>query len=90
MGSYCSAGPKKWLSDDRNNAALSKEDMEWTQTDWHPRTIATGWKYWAIVLPKNIIGQMNMDYIIKRAAAEGLTVRPFTDPDEAMEWLENQ
>jgi hypothetical protein len=83
-------GAKKWLSDDRNNAAMSKEDMAWTETDWYPRTIAAGWKFWAIVLPKNIIGKMNMDYIIKRAAAEGLTIRPFTDPDEAMEWLESQ
>ncbi len=48
----------KWLSDDRSYAAVSKEDIEWGMTVWAPRAIGAGWRHWAIVLPKSLIGQM--------------------------------
>ena len=83
-------GAHKWLSDDRNNSALPTEDTNWAQSNWAPRVIAAGWKYWAIVLPQKVIGQMNMQRFIEDNAGLGLTMQAFTDPDEALKWLESQ
>ncbi len=59
-------GAKKWLSDDHNNNALTPADEKWSRTDWFPRVRAAGWKYWAIVLPVKVLGQMNMQSFKRR------------------------
>jgi hypothetical protein len=83
-------GAQKWLSDDRKNSALPKEDVEWAETDWFPRTKKAGWKYWALVLPEQVIGQMNMKRFVRDYSEQGVTVQVFSDPAEAMIWLEKQ
>jgi hypothetical protein len=81
---------QKWLSDDRKNSVMGKEDMDWGATVWRPRVIKGGWKYWALVLPEKAIGQLNMKQIIKQYADTGVTVQVFENPDEALKWLEDQ
>ncbi len=83
-------GATKWLSDDRKNCALPKSDLEWAHTDWFPRTQAAGWKYWALVQPENIIGQLNMEREVKINSERGVVTKVFSDPAEAMAWLEKQ
>jgi hypothetical protein len=80
----------KWLSDDRENSALPKEDTNWSVTDWFPRVVKAGWKYWAIVLPKKIVGQMNMNQFIEEYSKKGVITKIFSDPTDAMTWLEKQ
>ena len=82
-------GAQKWLSDNRNRGALLPEDMEWTQTDWFPRTVQVGWKYWALVMPEKIVGKMNMRQAVQAYTEKGIIVEVFADPDEAMSWLES-
>jgi len=84
------SGAKKWLSDDRNNNALPSKDAEWTSTVWLPNTAKAGWKYWALVQPEKITGQMNMKKHANLTADAGVIVKVFNNPDEAMKWLENQ
>ncbi len=79
----------KWLSDDRLNSVLRKEDMDWGAANWFPQTIKGGWKYWAIVQPEKVIAQMNMEQLAKNYGSMGLTVKFFSDPDAAMKWLES-
>ncbi len=81
---------QKWLSDDRNNSALPADDMEWAQSIWFPRVVQAGWKYWAIVLPEKIIGQLNMKRLIQQYSEAGVTAKIFDIPEEAMKWLEKQ
>ena len=81
---------KKWLSDDRKNSVIVKEDMNWGATVWRPRVIKAGWKYWALVFPEKAIGQLNMKQIIKEYADTGVTAQIFNNPDEALTWLEAQ
>ena len=83
-------GAQKWLSDNRKNTALSKEDTDWGKTDWFPRTVEAGWKYWAIVQPEQVLGKMNMKRLAKTYSEQGVTTEFFSDPDEAMAWLEKQ
>ncbi len=80
---------QKWLSDDRGNPVLKKEDLEWGQVNWFPQTVKAGWKYWAIVQPKGTIGKATMDALAKQYAQGGVVARFFSDPDEAMQWLES-
>ncbi len=42
----------KWLSDDRENSALKKEDIQWSQKYWEKRILDAGWKHWALIMPK--------------------------------------
>ncbi len=81
---------RKWLSDDRANTVLSKEDADWGQTNWFPQTLAAGWKYWAIVQPEKVLAQAGMERLVAQYSALGVTAKFFTDPDEAMKWLESQ
>ena len=81
----------KWLSDDRNTSALPKEDFEWSTTIWRPRAIAAGWRYWALVLPEKVTGQMTFRKILDEFYGDSpVTYELFNDPDEAMTWLKAQ
>jgi hypothetical protein len=80
---------QKWLSDDRANSALPADDSAWGVNDWFPRVFEAGWKYWAIVMPDKLVGQMNMKRFIDLYAEKGLTIQIFDDADEAMKWLES-
>jgi hypothetical protein len=80
----------KWLSDDRNNMGLSPEDSEWGHNDWFPRMVAAGWKYWAMVVPVDTMARMNLTQFIDSFSAQGIRVHVFTDPKDALIWLENK
>ena len=77
----------KWLSDDRSNGALVPEDSAWTARHWVPRAKAAGWRHWSIVQPAKIIGQLSMERVLRGYTNQGINVRMFGDPDEAMRWL---
>jgi hypothetical protein len=79
----------KWLSDDRKNCALSKEDTDWAMQDWFPRVHKAGWKYWAVVLPNHVVGQMNMKRFVDTYSTRGIVAMVFDDPTDAMKWLEH-
>ncbi len=77
----------KWLSDDRSNSALKKEDVEWGQKNWENRILEKGWEYWALVMPEKTVGKMNMQKIVERYKSKGVEVKIFSDVDEGFEWL---
>jgi hypothetical protein len=77
----------KWLSDDRGNGPLKPADADWALHEWAPRVMRAGWKFWAVVMPEKVLGQMNMKRWIETYAAQGVTVKAFSDPGEAMAWL---
>jgi len=81
---------EKWLSDDRNTIGASKEEYQWGVDFWFPKTVKAGWKHWAIVQPKHVIAQLNMEKVVKDYKAQGINARFFADIDEAMNWLEIQ
>ncbi len=77
----------KWLSDDRNGAALSPEDMEWGRAFWEPRMFKTGWKCWAILMPNKILGKMTLQRVVEEFKTAGVTIEIFDDLQEAFTWL---
>jgi hypothetical protein len=80
----------KWLSDDRATGAVPQDDEEWAAKIWFPQTKAAGWKHWAIVPPRKVIGQIKIERVGKEYSEHGINTRLFDDPDEAMRWLEAQ
>jgi hypothetical protein len=79
----------KWYSDDRKNGPLSTADSEWCKTVWFPTALKAGWKTWAIVLPEMVIGQMNMQRFVDEYQKQGVETRVFSNPQQAMSWLES-
>lgn len=77
----------KWLSDDRKNGALSDDDSTWAKTDWFPRVLGAGWKFWALVVPEDIMARMNLVQFVSPYMEMGLMVRVFTKPEDALGWL---
>ena len=80
----------KWLSDDRSNSVLRPEDVEWSHQHWFPQTALAGWKFWAIVRPDKMVGQVTMKNLAATYAKYGIASKSFTDPKDAMWWLESQ
>jgi hypothetical protein len=77
----------KWLSDDRLSGIIAPEDNEWGDVVWAPRVVKAGLKYWAIVVPKNAVGSMQMQRIANEYRKRGVTVNAFADLDTALAWL---
>jgi hypothetical protein len=80
----------KWLSDDRGNSVLPDDDAQWAQTVWFPAVKAAGWKHWAVVMPEKALGKLNMRQWISLYASMGINSQVFSDPEEALSWLEKQ
>jgi hypothetical protein len=83
-------GVTKWLSDDRLNGPLPQEDAEWGFNDWNRRAISYGWKYWALVVPKEVKAAGSMIPVIENLYELGLRTQVFTDLDTAFAWLDKQ
>jgi hypothetical protein len=77
----------KWLSDHSEGTVVRTDDLEWARSTWNPRVVGAGLKYWGIVPPRQVIGQMQMSQIVSEAEALGLTIRTFTNDAAARAWL---
>lgn len=80
-------GATKWLSDNREIEGHTEEETNWINHDWLPRAIDVGWKYWALVVPHTIMARLNMNEFVQSFFDRGIRVMVFTDPGEAMGWL---
>lgn len=80
----------KWLSDDRNYPAMTEDDAKWAQEVWFPAVKAAGWKYWAIVEPQKVIGQLDLKAFSEKYKALGIDVKIFPTPEEAIQWLDTK
>ncbi|MBN2529968.1 MAG: hypothetical protein JXR76_26495 [Deltaproteobacteria bacterium] len=77
----------KWLSDDRKNSAIPVADREWTMQNWVPRIAKMGWKYWAIIVPKSVIGKMNLEWFAGEIGIKDLTIKMFSEIEDGMNWI---
>jgi hypothetical protein len=79
----------KWLSDNRGLPTYKAEDIEWINTDWFPRMLKAGWKYWALVEPKTNVGLLVMKKF-QFYVDQGIELEVFTTVEEALEWLKTR
>lgn len=80
-------GASKWLSDDRLNGPVSDEDREWSFQNWNLPTIQAGWKYWALVVPNELIAAGSLTPVIEKLYEYGLRMMTFSTVEAALEWL---
>lgn len=79
----------KWLSDDRKNGPLPPEQYEWLEsTKWSLRTIQFGWKYWANVVPENLVAAGTLTPLIDELYQHGLRMNVFASMEAAQKWLD--
>ncbi len=78
----------KWLSDDRKNDPLTQAGNEWSFTDWQPRTLKAGWKYWAAVVPQDLVAAGTLMPVIEELFKLGLRMMVFTNVEDAIVWLD--
>ncbi len=79
----------KWLSDDRKTGPMSPEFIQWGATEFNPRAIAAGWKYWANVVPEQVATAANIFTIMQGVFEMGLRMMVFTDTEKAVQWLDS-
>lgn len=78
----------KQLNNIENMAVLSKENQEYAENVWFPKAVKTGLKFFAFVVPKQILGQLSMQKVNKNAEREGaIQIKYFDNQDEALNWL---
>ena len=71
---------RKWLSDDRGQWVLAKEDVDWSEAHWAPQTAKSGWKYWAIVRAEKVLAKIAMEQLVAKYGKLGVKAQFFTDP----------
>ncbi len=81
-------GLAKWVSDDRKNGPMSEEDREWGSVNINQRSIEAGWKYWALVVPKEVVAAGAMIPTMEAMHKLGLRMAVFSEVEAAFEWLE--
>ncbi|MCB2213088.1 hypothetical protein KQI52_13320 [bacterium] len=77
----------KWLSDNRYLKPYQQADVDWINTDWFPRMMDIGWKYWGIVEPVSIMGNLSMRSFINLYRDQGLVLNVFDSIKEGRAWL---
>jgi len=77
----------KWVSDDRLNTAFSEDDIRYSCEDWGPRCAKFGWKYWALIVPQEVVARGTMVPIIEAFYSFGVRIAVFTDLDSAFSWI---
>lgn len=82
-------GATKWLSDDRRNGPLTAEDIEWSVNEWQAPTIGAGWKYWAVVVPEELVAAGSLTSTINSLFEKGLRMMVFSKLEAAQAWLDS-
>ncbi|MCB1180312.1 MAG: hypothetical protein KDK36_22220 [Leptospiraceae bacterium] len=81
---------KKWISDNRNLISFrGTEDSDWLESDWVPRAVKAGWKYWALVQPEKIYMNLVYDRISELFQKFGVEVMIFSNLEDAFVWIQS-
>lgn len=81
-------GATKWLSDDRKNGPMSKEDEDWNRENLNRGLVGTEWKYWALIVPEVVVAAGAMVQTMEELHAQGLRMMVFSDVEAGFEWLD--
>jgi hypothetical protein len=62
-------------------------DQEWFNTNWIPRAIGAGYRTCAVVVPKDLFGQMSTKQVVSQVDKDKITTFMFDDTSEAKAWI---
>lgn len=80
----------QWIGDTTDIGIIGPEEQAWVDQEWHPKFLATGVKYMAIIRPKSAIAKMTMTQIVAQIPGTQLTVYNCATLQEAREWMKQQ
>ncbi len=80
---------KKYLNDNRTVKGGWDVLNVYLANDWAPRMILAGVKYYATLNSPEIFAQLSSELMEENVNEIGLTMRNFSNPDEAVAWLKN-
>ena len=80
-------GVAKWLIDNRKGGPHSPAVSEWAYQFWEEHLVETGWKYWAMVVPTDIVSAVSLLDPFKKMYDLGLRIAAFMETDKAFQWL---
>ena len=72
--------------DSREPAAISLVDQNWVAEDWYPRSLETGLKYSAVVVPIKTIAKFSLNRLVSGLELSNPS-QEFDDINEAFQWL---
>lgn len=81
-------GVTKWLSDDRNSGPIPEEQNKYAKEEWTPRTVAAGWKYWALIVPTEVVSAGSMMPLMNIFFELGVRMMVFDNYEAAVTWLD--
>lgn len=77
----------KQLNDIEDMAVLTQDIQKYLKEIWFPKAVATGLKYFAFVVPKNVLGKMSMKGANAEADKTGIDIQYFDNLAAAKKWL---
>ncbi len=77
----------KWLTDATNVKVVSISDQEWVMNDWFPRALEAGYKYQALIIPRDEFGKTSSNELISEVDGKSVIAKNFMDYNTALEWL---
>jgi hypothetical protein len=77
----------RWLGDCRLLGPVTQADQQWMNQDWHPRAVAAGMRWVALVLPRAAVGRLAIRYVIMKLNQAELAINNFDDLESARAWL---
>lgn len=81
-------GAKKWISDNRELVnTFNQKEADWVNEVWLPETIGVGWKYWAMIVPKDLIANADHIKYVESFYNSGVWVTVWPELDEAFKWI---
>ena len=85
-------GAKKAINDTSKLKVIDVDDQEWIENIWFPKAIEYGLKYFAFVVPKDVVGKLSMQLANDKQEKEAspITLNYFSDLQSAKEWIKQQ
>lgn len=77
----------KQLNDIEDMAVLTQDIQKYLKDTWFPKAVQTGLKFFAFVVPKNVLGKMSMKGANAEADKTGIEIQYFDNLPEAKKWL---
>ena len=77
------------LADTRKMPVMSAEDQQWVQKEFMPRSVRSGLKYTAIIVPKSALTKMALRHIFDDAGDMPRQRAYFDSAEEAKDWLKS-
>jgi len=81
---------KKQLNDIEDMAVLTQDVQKYLKEKWFPKAVETGLKFFAFVVPKNVLGKMSMKGANTEADKTGIEIQYFDNLPAAKKWLKSK